>query len=375
MHNQESLVLDSDVLQIPRYLLFRGCSKIDSRYILNLGANVSYFQLNLGAEAFKIYLNFIHPKTPYQVATESNIPLEDVVCACQIFFSQKLLCKYQPSPAELKRYDRNLLYYSLNGIEPIHAQKQLSQIVISLIGMGGIGNWVSLNLIGLGLKKLKLVDHDIVEQSNLCRQILFSESHIGKKKVQVAKEILESKNSSTVIEAVDTEVSEDNIEKFIQGADFVVLSADSPPYLIQKWVNNACIHQNIPFFNVGYSDGTGIIGPLVVPHKTACLACDNFLENASNLRNDQFIENLQIDLSPLIRHYQAPSFTCLNSLVSCIAVYEIVKYFLNFGQCETIGHRLFIDPLNLKIDKKKYELNHACKICQKQSRESNLKDL
>ena len=52
--------------------------------------------------------------------------------------------------------------------------------------MGGIGNWLSLNLIGLGLKKLRLIDPDLIEQSNLCRQILFSESDIGKK-AQVAK--------------------------------------------------------------------------------------------------------------------------------------------------------------------------------------------
>jgi molybdopterin-synthase adenylyltransferase len=366
INQNDSLVLDSDVLQIPRYLLFRGCSKANSQYILNLGANVSYFQLKLGPEAFKIYLNFVDPKTPHQVAAESDISLQDVISACQIFFNQKLLYKYKPAPKEFNRYDRNLLYYSLNGIEPTHAQKQLSQIEISLIGMGGIGNWMSLNLIGLGLKKLKLVDHDFIEQSNLCRQVLFSESDVGRKKVQIAKEILECKNSSTVIEAVDTEVSEDNIEKLVQGSDFVVLSADSPPYLIQKWVNQACIRQNIPFFNVGYSEGTGIIGPLVVPHQTACLACDHFLENSLTSRSSQFIEDLQIDLTRLIRHYQAPSFTCLNSLVSCIAAYEIVKYFLNFGQCETIGQRLLIDPLNLEINKRKYDLNRGCKTCQQQ---------
>ena len=94
-------------------------------------------------------------------------------------------------------------------------------------------------------------------------------------------------------------------------------------------------------------------------------ACDNFLDNPPNLKNAYFAQDLQIDLSPLVKHYQAPSFTCLNSLVSCIAAYEIVKYFLDFGQCETLGNRLLIDPLTLKINKKKYELNDACKICQK----------
>lgn len=360
------LIQETEFFQVPRYLLFRKYSEKDMKHILDLGAGFSYYRLNLGLQAFTLFCSFIQPSSPKEVAQKLGLPIKDVLSACSLFLKEKVLCRYQTIPEKFKRYDRNLLYYRLNSVNPLRAQEILSKITIVLIGVGGIGNWVSLNLIGLGLKKLRLVDADLIEKSNLCRQVLFSEADIGKKKVDVAKQVLEGKNSSVLLETVDAHVTEENVEELIRGADFVVLSADSPPYFIQKWVNRACVRNNIPFFNVGYADGLGIVGPLVAPPITACLACDNFLErNKPTVFIDKNIKDqTKNNLLALLQNYQAPSFTCLNSLVSCIASYEIVKYFLDFGQCDTNGYRLFIDPLEIKVDKKKYEINENCKICR-----------
>lgn len=358
-----STILETDVLEIPRYLPIRNFQQEGSKFILDLGAGLTFFRISLNSDALKAISHFFQPNTPKEIALKSNLSLDSVLDLCRRCIQQKILIKHTQVPEKFHRYDRNLLYYSLNSLNAVDAQTELSQRSVALIGMGGIGNWVSLNLIGLGFKKLRLIDGDIIEKSNLCRQILFSENHVGEKKVKIAQQELEARNSTTQIERIEEAVCEDNIESLIEGVDFVVLSADSPVHLIQKWVNQVCVKKKIPFFTVGYSDGWGVIGPLVVPGKTTCLACSNFYESDHILLNNKIKENEF--LSQLFRRYQAPSFTCLNSYVSSIAAFEIVKYFLNFGSCITFGTRIYINSQDFKFESRKYDINSNCKICAK----------
>jgi molybdopterin/thiamine biosynthesis adenylyltransferase len=346
---------------LPRYLPLRNFKKELSKLILDLGAGPNFFRIALGEEALDILAEFCSPHTPLAVSEKLNIPLQRVSNLCNECFRSRLLIEYVPVPEEYRRYDRNLLYYSLNQLEFVEAQKKLSSLSIGLIGMGGIGNWVSLNLIGLGVKKLRLIDGDNIEKSNLCRQILFTEENVNLKKVEVAKAALEARNSCTEVEAINEAVTESNINSLVQGMDFIVLSADSPVHLIQKWTNYACVTNGVPFFTVGYSDHWGVIGPLISPKMPLCLACNHFYESGhpflqKNLGKSPSLERI-------FRHYQAPSFTCLNSYVSSIAAYEIVKYFLNFGKILSLGTRLFIDSNDFTLVKKEIAPNPECKVC------------
>lgn len=351
----------SDLLYVPKYLLFRSHSKTESSHTLYLNAGLSKFKIELSQKTYELLLNLLTPSSPEKISDQLKVPLTEVIKTCEYLLKNKIIFKYEQIPTEIERYNRNLIYYSMNFLNPIDAQKKLSKLTITLIGMGGIGNWISLNLSGLGINKLRIIDHDVIEESNICRQTLFMESHIGKKKVHVAKEMLLGRNSTLNIEVIDSSLTEINTSDVVKGSDFVVLSADSPAFYIQKWVNKACIENLIPFFNVGYSNGTGVIGPLVIPHQTACLSCQDLSNPDVNYKIE---DSIPIDLLPLVNHYQAPSFVCLNSLVSSLASYEIVKYFLKFGQCESIGHRLFIDPLTYNIDKRSYTLNKNCQVCR-----------
>lgn len=358
-HSKTELKED-ELLQIPRYLPLRNYQAIESSYKIDLGAGLSYFSITLGEEAFQLLLHFVEPSTPRQAALQLNFPIEQVLDVCAELVKGKILKKSVSTPEKFKRYDRHLLYYSLNSLDSILAQTKLSQCSVALIGMGGIGNWVSLNLIGLGLKKLRLIDPDIIEKTNLTRQLLFGEKDIGLKKVDVAEKILKEKNSETEIEKIDLSVTESNIETFVQDMDFVVLSADSPVHFIQKWVNQACVRKKIPFFNVGYSDGLGVIGPLVVPGKTACMACDGFFKTNHYLLD---FGSKSEKLDKLFKRYQAPSFGCLNSLVSSMAAYEIVKYFTLMGDCLSLNRRIYVNPITFSLEKRVYTKIESCEVC------------
>ena len=89
--------------------------------------------------------------------------------------------------------------------------KKLANVNVGIVGMGGIGCPLSLYLVNSGLKQLKLIDGDSIEESNLNRQILFDINDLGKKKVTVAKNKLIKINSNCKINIEDKHLSEKNI--------------------------------------------------------------------------------------------------------------------------------------------------------------------
>jgi len=80
------------------------------------------------------------------------------------------------------RYSRNHLYYLLNGYDPSVVQTKIRHSHVAILGCGGIGNFISYGLVGAGIGHLTLIDDDIIERSNITRQVLFSNRDIGKKK-------------------------------------------------------------------------------------------------------------------------------------------------------------------------------------------------
>lgn len=192
-----------------------------------------------------------------------------------------------------------------------------------------------------------------------CLNHLVSEEDIGKLKVEVAAKQLKQRNENLIIEDINLTINENNVSELIHGSSFVVLSADRPFFAIQKWLNNECVKLKIPLLNVGYSAGDGLMGPLVIPGTTSCLACNGFIDD-----NNYYLKDRDDDAEAFSAHFKSPSFACLNSLVSCMASYEIVKLLLGFGECITKNNAIWINPLDFSIKKIYCERSKTCKVCQ-----------
>jgi molybdopterin-synthase adenylyltransferase len=344
--------------KIPEYLPLRDFQNIGDYVVIELGGGELFKKLKLDRQSFEIFKNFLKPHSINKILDNSFLPKEDLINFCDLLISEKIIIEHTDIPNVYSRYDRHLQYYSLNGLCPIATQKKLQQVSVTLIGVGGIGNWIALNLVGLGIKKIRLIDHDVIEESNLTRQVLFSEYDVGQLKVKIAEKELKKRNSSVIIESSTENVNENNIARLIEGTDFVVLSADRPFFVIQKLLNQNCISLNIPLLNVGYAAGDGMMGPLVIPRSSACLDCAGYFKNS----NYYFTKSNEAE--EFSEHFRAPSFVCLNSLISCMASYEIVKFFLNLGECISINHAIRINPLDFSIQKIYCERNEKCKTCQ-----------
>lgn len=152
-------------------------------------------------------------------------------------------------------------------------QKNANTTVV-VVGVGALGTWVSLALAGFGLKKIVLIDPDTVEESNLNRQMAFTNDDIGENKAFAMKKRIEERvpNNSTIVEASSEWVTEDNVDFEIpDDADIVFLCLDNAK--TRLIINDYLVEKGTPFINGGTSEGHAGEYCFVIPGETPCLRC------------------------------------------------------------------------------------------------------
>ncbi len=160
--------------------------------------------------------------------------------------------------------------------------KKLSNIKIGIVGIGGIGCPLSQYLINSGIKDINLIDGDIIEKSNLNRQILFDTEDIGKKKVIVAKEKLNKINPDCNINIIDKKINKTNIVA-LKNCSIVVDATDD--WITSKLLNEYCVKNSINFL---YSS--------VVKHYIQVILFDNRKVNKHLCLNCIFPNQDDVDL-------------------------------------------------------------------------------
>ena len=144
------------------------------------------------------------------------------------------------SDSELKRYDRHISLPSF-GIE---GQERLKHSSALCIGAGGLGSPCSMYLAAAGIGTLGIVDMDIVDESNIQRQILHGSEDVGKKKIESAKETIKRINPNVEPELYDQEFNKTNAINISRQYDIIIDGTDNFPsrYL----VNDVAVLLGIP---------------------------------------------------------------------------------------------------------------------------------
>ncbi len=162
----------------------------------------------------------------------------------------------------LERYDRQL---RVEGWD----QERLTKSSVIIVGVGATGCEVSKNLALMGVGKLILIDNDVIELSNLSRQMLFLEEDIGKSKALVAAERLRKMNPFVEIEAYFEDVR--NIDEgLFDKANVIASCLDNWP--VRRWLNSLAIELNKPLVDIAM-EGFYANLQVIIPGKTACLEC------------------------------------------------------------------------------------------------------
>ncbi len=167
---------------------------------------------------------------------------------------------------EKKYYSRQAVLHDYN----FSVLNELKNKRVMIVGLGGLGCPVSMNLISMGIQKLILCDGDHVELSNLHRQHLFTFKDLGRKKTIVAKERLLEMNPCAQIQTQEQYLDETNISQMAQQVDLILDCTDrmDSKYLI----NDYCLEKKIPWISASIYQQEGQLNTFV-PNASPCFRC------------------------------------------------------------------------------------------------------
>lgn len=247
------------------------------------------------------------------------------------------------------RFNRQNLFFSMYSDE-IKEWNIKRQPNILILGVGGIGSNVVEILYRSGFRDFTFVDCDKVDESNLIRQIPYNYNDIGKNKVNVLKErFLENEHikcyNKKILECKD-------IEFEISKTDFVVSTLDRPLRKIRRMVNKLCVEYQKPVIFAGFSEHVGMVGPFIVPQKTACLKCmDRKLSTIP-------YENVAI----------TPSYGPLCLVISSFVANEVINYYYKFNKNNLMGKTMMINMFDFSSKIIKWKKEQNCEVCGNDSK-------
>jgi molybdopterin/thiamine biosynthesis adenylyltransferase len=240
---------------------------------------------------------------------------------------------------ELQRYDRQIMIYGFGE----EGQEKLKKTRAFIAGAGGLGSPVCIYLAAAGIGTLRIADHDVVDLSNLNRQIVHWEENIDKKKVESAAAKLRKLNSSIKVEPIAETITEANVSRLVGDSDVIVDAMDNLPtrYLLNK----TAVEKGIPFFH-GAVYGFEGRAMTVLPGKTACLNC---LYHGATVPKEKF-----------------PVIGVTPAVIGCIQATEVIKYIVGLGELLT-DRLLNYDALAMKFSEFKINKDPDCVVCGKKS--------
>lgn len=244
------------------------------------------------------------------------------------------------SAGERERYARHLVLPEIGEA----GQLKLKRSRVVIVGLGGLGSPAALYLAAAGVGALALIDDEMVETSNLQRQVLHSTPATGTPKVQSAAERLHALNPDVRIEAMQVRLTSGNALSLLRGHDIVIDASDNLP--TRYLVNDACSLLGLPDV---YGSVIGFEGQLSVFHasKGPCYRC-------------LFPHPPEPGTVPSCA--EAGVLGVLPGIIGTLQATEALKLILGQGEA-MVGRVLLYDALATKFEEVRLEKDDHCALC------------
>lgn len=243
-----------------------------------------------------------------------------------------------------ERYSRHLLLPEV-GVE---GQRRLERSRVLMIGAGGLGSPAAFYLAAAGVGHLRLADDDVVDRSNLQRQILHTEARIGEPKVVSAQATLGALNPRTQVDAVQARVTAGNVERLLEGVDVVLDGADNFP--VRYLLNDACVKLGIPLVYGAVQRFEGQVSVFDAGRHRGALPCYRCL----------FPEPPPPEFAPNCA--EAGVLGVLPGVIGLLQATEVVKLLLGIGD-SLAGRLLQFDALSMRFRETRLRHDPDCPVC------------
>jgi len=226
-------------------------------------------------------------------------------------------------------------------------QKLLKKARVGVIGAGGVKSTLLFNLVTAGIGNIDIFDHDVLELSNLNRQILYTNSDIGKSKALTAASRLSELNPDIKITGHQTKIDADNIKSLLSSYPIIVEGGDSPAG--RNLINTFCLNEKIPFVHASAQYSYGYVFSVLPKRKTACFCCF-------------FPEDYEREKST----GSVPVNSLATSIAGSLGAAEVIKFFLGYEDKMFFNKRLCFSSLILSSEfTTENQLRRAdCPVCK-----------
>jgi molybdopterin/thiamine biosynthesis adenylyltransferase len=243
--------------------------------------------------------------------------------------------------AQIARYSRHIILAEVGG----KGQKKLSRASVLIIGAGGLGSPAALYLAAAGVGTLGLMDGDVVDLSNLQRQILHTTATVGEPKVESGRRMLGALNPEITIKTYQENVTAENIMRFLPDYDLILDGSDN--FATRFLVNDACFFARKTLISGSIFRFEGQL-TTIKPHEGyPCYRC-------------LYPEPPPAGLVPNCQ--EAGVLGVLAGTIGVLQAAEAIKEILGIG--ETLADRLLIyDALEMKFRKVSRPKDPSCPLC------------
>jgi sulfur-carrier protein adenylyltransferase/sulfurtransferase len=243
-----------------------------------------------------------------------------------------------------ERYSRHLRLPEVG----IAGQKRLQAARVLFVGAGGLGSPAAFYLAAAGVGTLRLVDDDVVDRSNLQRQILHTDARIGMDKVASAAAMLTALNPRTRVEAIVERITSDNVERLLDEVDVVFDGADNFP--VRYLLNDACVKLRKPLVYGAVHRFEGQVSVFDAGRQRGIAPCYRCL----------FPQPPPADAAPNCS--EAGVLGVLPGVIGLLEATEVIKLILGIGE-PLAGRLLHFDALSMRFRETRLTADPECAIC------------
>ena len=251
-------------------------------------------------------------------------------------------------PAEeqdfLERYSRHLRLPQVG----VDGQRRLQASRVLVVGAGGLGSPAAYYLAAAGVGTLRVIDDDVVDRSNLQRQILHAESRVGMAKVESAAIALQALNPTVRVEAINERLRADNVERVLQDIDVVLDGSDNFP--LRYLLNDACVKLGKPLVYGAVQQFEGQVSVFDAGRHRGQAPCYRCL----------FPEPPAPEFAPNCA--EAGVFGVLPGIVGLLQATEVLKLLLDLGE-PLRGRLLGFDALAMRFRELRLPPDPDCPVC------------
>jgi adenylyltransferase/sulfurtransferase len=244
------------------------------------------------------------------------------------------------SEEQLTRYSRHILLPEVGG----KGQQKISQARVLIVGAGGLGSPAAFYLAAAGIGTIGLIDGDVVDLSNLQRQVIHQTDDVGRPKVDSARAKIEALNPNVAVETHYTRLTAENALDLLGRYDIVVDGVDN--FSSKFLINDACFFAHKPLVHGGIIRFDGRVFT-ILPGKSACFRC---------------IFKQPPPPGTVANCQEAGVIGALAGVIGTIQATEVLKWILGRGRLLT-DRLLDYDARQTRFREIKVARNPRCALC------------